>query len=318
MRSSPDIRPLVSIGMPVYNGEQHVAEAIESMLSQNYSNIELIISDNASTDSTANVCLQFAKQDSRVTFIEQAENLGQIVNFRAVFNASRGKYFAWAGHHDIWHPEWIEANLDVLERHPEVVLAYPRSSAISNEGEELPSVVQDFESFGMAKRQRIAETCANLVGAGNRVYGLMRSEALRKTPVYPYFVGPDRLLLMELAVHGTFKQIERTLWYRRYDDGESTPELGVPTDYQSVIDDYQKRLFNPEHGYPWHSNFPVLGHIVGLIYHLSINPPDKNYRNALWGFYMAKLYFLRRKNFVFKEIQMAMRRWFSGGRRPTV
>lgn len=305
-------RPLVSIGMPVYNGERYIRQAIESLLAQTYSNLELVISDNASTDSTLDVCREIARRDNRVTVMDSALNRGQIRNFRKAFHATTGKYFAWAGDHDLWHPEWVESHVEVFENHPEVVLAYPHAVSISPDGEEIPNNYVSFDTFGMSKRERIDAACRRMIGAGNRVYGMYRADVLRKTSVFPYFCGPDRLLLMELSVHGPFKQIDRKLWYRRYREGESAVASGIPDEYETLIQRYRRDLFDDEDGTPWHASFPVLSQVLGLILHLSFNPTDGSYRNMLWGPYMARIYFKRRKHFIRKEIQLALRRLFTG------
>ena len=301
-------QPLVSIGMPVYNGEQYIGEAFESLLAQTHSNLELIVSDNASTDSTLDICRNFARRDARVTVLESDHNRGQIRNFRKAFVATTGKYFAWAGDHDLWHPEWAESHANLMENHPEVVLAYPQAVSISPGGNEIPNNFVNFDTFGMNKRERIDAACRRMIGAGNRVYGMYRSDALRKTPVFPYFCGPDRILLMELSVHGTFKQIDRKLWYRRYREGETAVASGIPDEYESLIQRYRRYLFDGESAAPWHASFPVLSQVLALILHLSLKPTAGNFRNILWGPYMARIYFKRRKHFISKEVKLAINR----------
>lgn len=103
--------PRLSIGMPVYNGEAHIREAIESLLAQTAIDFELIISDNASTDSTASICRAYASQDARIRYVRQAENLGAAENFIFVLRAARHEYFMWAACDDTWSANWAEALL---------------------------------------------------------------------------------------------------------------------------------------------------------------------------------------------------------------
>ena len=98
----------VAIGMPVWNGEQFVSEAIESILGQTYGDLELVISDNASTDGTAEICSNYAKQDRRVRYIRQEKNIGAAPNHNEVFRRSSGQYFKWACHADVLAREFIE------------------------------------------------------------------------------------------------------------------------------------------------------------------------------------------------------------------
>ena len=286
----------------MYNGELYISQAIESLLAQTYTNFELIICDNASTDSTVALCQKFARQDDRVTVIESHRNRGQVANFLKAFDAGKGKYFAWAGDHDIWHPEWAEVLVDSLEHNPGVVLAYPQTVAISPDGVEIPDNFANFETLGLSKRARIDAVCRRMIGAGNKIFGMFRSEALRRTSVYPKFSGPDRLLLMELSAQGAFKQIDHRLWYRRYRAGESAVAAGIPDAYQTQIQRYRQYLFDTEQGIPWHASFPILSHVLGLIVHMSLK------RNFVWGPYMARIYFKRRKHFILRELRLALNR----------
>jgi glycosyltransferase involved in cell wall biosynthesis len=100
--------PIVSIGMPVYNGEIFLREALDSLLAQSFGNFELIISDNASSDATQAICLDYQKIDKRIRYIRQAENIGALANFQTVLYESRGQYFMWAACDDKWDSRWIE------------------------------------------------------------------------------------------------------------------------------------------------------------------------------------------------------------------
>jgi hypothetical protein len=113
---------------------------------------------------------------------------------------------------------------------------------------------------------------------------------------------------MELSVHGPFKQIDRKLWYRRYRQDETAVASGIPDEYEALIQRYRRYLFDGENGAPWHASFPVLSQVLALIVHLSLKPTGGNYRNFVWGPYMARIYYKRRKHFVFKELRLALKR----------
>lgn len=100
--------PLVSIGMPVYNGERYIKEALDSLLSQTFNDFELIISDNASTDATEKICLEYADKDKRIRYIRQRQNKGPLVNFNYVLSHAKGEYFMWAAADDVWSKRWVE------------------------------------------------------------------------------------------------------------------------------------------------------------------------------------------------------------------
>lgn len=106
--------PTVTIGMPVYNGEKYIAEAIDSLLSQTFTDFELIISDNASTDKTGLICREYANQDERITYIRHNKNRGALQNFQFVLDEAKGKYFMWAAHDDLWAPDFLEKSTDLL------------------------------------------------------------------------------------------------------------------------------------------------------------------------------------------------------------
>ena len=107
--------PKVSIGLPIFNGEKYIRNALSSLLSQSFSDFELIISDNASTDSTQMICEEFANKDKRIRYFRQKNNIGIFPNYTFVLKQSSCDYFQWAAVDDLWHPEFLEKNIRVLE-----------------------------------------------------------------------------------------------------------------------------------------------------------------------------------------------------------
>lgn len=118
--------PRVSIGMPVYNGEKYIREALDSLLVQTFTDFELIISDNASSDDTQAICEEYARRDKRVRYVRQSENIGMVANFQFVLDGAIGEYFMWAAHDDIWSPNWLEELLPLIAKQ-DVVLAFGAS-----------------------------------------------------------------------------------------------------------------------------------------------------------------------------------------------
>lgn len=108
--------PRVSIGMPVYNGKNHIREALDSLLAQTFSDFELIISDNASTDGTGAICREYVSRDPRIRYVRQAENKGAVANFKAVLDEAQCKYFMWAAHDDEWGCSYLREAAAVLDR----------------------------------------------------------------------------------------------------------------------------------------------------------------------------------------------------------
>src|SRR3954454_12006058 len=99
--------PLVSVGLPVRNAGGSVAGVVTSVLAQDHENLELVISDNASTDDTEEVCRALAAEDPRVTYHRNPENVGLLNNFVAAMGHARGTFFRWVGDDDWLAPEYI-------------------------------------------------------------------------------------------------------------------------------------------------------------------------------------------------------------------
>jgi glycosyltransferase involved in cell wall biosynthesis len=167
--------PLVSIGMPVYNGERFVRQALESILIQDYGNFELIISDNASTDATSKICRRYADRDARVRYVRNETNLGASPNHKRVFEMGTGDYFKWAAHDDECLPTFLSRCMSVFGEAPQsVVLVYPQSLIIAGKGEWLGSSGARKFSGHVG---RSAE--ANFRTSAQSVEGVGRSEGTR-------------------------------------------------------------------------------------------------------------------------------------------
>jgi len=106
--------PQVSIGMPVYNGAKFIREALDSLLAQTFTDFELIISDNASTDETEAICQEYAAKDARIRYVRQAKNLGAVANFKFVLDEAVGEYFMWAAHDDKWSKAYLFNSKSIL------------------------------------------------------------------------------------------------------------------------------------------------------------------------------------------------------------
>ena len=128
-RNEPAKPPRVSIGLPVYNGERWLAEALDSLLAQTYSDFELIISDNGSTDDTQAICEEYAARDRRIRYIRQEINRGLAWNWNCVFEESAGDYFKWAACDDLYHPTFLERCVQILDQYPDVAWCHTRLPA---------------------------------------------------------------------------------------------------------------------------------------------------------------------------------------------
>lgn len=196
-------KPLVSIGMPVYNGAEYLRPALDSLLAQDYENFELIISDNHSTDSTQEICLDYMAKDKRIQYYRNRTNIGAVNNFNRVFELSRGEYFMWAAHDDVREPNYISACLETLEMNPNVILCC--SNTLLEEGGQFRELKENFNTVGMSANRRFRKILWN--NSCSSTYGLIRSSALRKPHPFKDTVSSDNLLLAELSLLGEFCQL---------------------------------------------------------------------------------------------------------------
>jgi glycosyltransferase involved in cell wall biosynthesis len=204
-------KPLISIGIPVYNGSDFLPHALESLLSQDYENFELIISDNNSTDSTQKICLDYMVRDKRIRYFRNEKNVGPQNNFNKVFELSEGEYFMWHAHDDLREPNYISSCLEIMEMNPNVILCC--SSTVFSEDGNVRKAEEDFGTVGMSLNRRFRKMLWN--NTCSSIYGLIRSSALRKTGIFKNTVSPDNLLLAELSLLGEFCQLPLFLFNRR-------------------------------------------------------------------------------------------------------
>jgi glycosyltransferase involved in cell wall biosynthesis len=201
--------PLVTLGMPVYNGERYIAQAIDSVLKQSFADFELVISDNASTDKTEAICREFAAKDKRVKYHRNPENIGAHPNFNRTFELSSGKYFKWAPHDDVLHPDYLAVCVEAMEAAPDAVVCQTQFMYIDEEGKgqgvsgtDLPEA-QD-PSVG-------TRFSAAILNAHNcyEVMGLYRRTALANSILLKSFHGADRALVAQVTLSGRFLHVEK-------------------------------------------------------------------------------------------------------------
>lgn len=219
--------PRLSIGLPVYNGELYLEESLDALLDQSFADFELIISDNASSDGTEEICRRYAATDSRVRYIRQRWNIGAAPNHNVVVNEACGELFKWAAHDDRYSRELLECCIAVLDEHPEVVLASCRSAVIDATGRATRPVT-DYPAATDSPRP--AERFASVLfgRGGDDDYGVIRTEVLRRTSLTGSHYHSDRTLVAELALHGPFHRIPQTLYFRRdLPDRAGTPQQTV-------------------------------------------------------------------------------------------
>lgn len=228
--------PLISIGMPVYNGERFVRQALESILIQDYGNFELIISDNASTDSTSKICQRYADRDARIRYVRNETNLGASPNHKRVFEMGRGDYFKWAAHDDECLPTFLSRCMSVFGEAPQsVVLVYPQSLIIDEEGRMIREYHASIEAKASRPHRRLASVLSNVV-LGTPAYGVMRASALKQTRLIDAFFSSDYVLFAELAMLGEIWELPEPLLRKRFHPARSMVAYKTVQDFDAWLD----------------------------------------------------------------------------------
>lgn len=226
--------PPLTVGMPVYNGENYVAEAIESVLAQTYSDFDLIISDNASTDATEEICRSYAAGDHRIVFRRLTENVGAAANFNRVFQMAKSPFFKFAAHDDLCMPRFFEVCMNAFtDASPEVALCFPGTIRIDSTGHRQGLLEErlDLRDPEPHRRFRAYLSGYNL---SNPYYGVLRSSAYGATRMLQPFVAADMVLIGELALQGQLWQLSEPLFLRRFHSkmsAEAAKTLGDLTRY---------------------------------------------------------------------------------------
>ena len=206
--------PLVSVGLPVYNGEAHLAKALDALLDQDLEDFEVIICDNASQDATPEIARDYAARDRRIRYARNQRNLGLAGNFNRAFQLSTGKYFKWWAHDD-WHPrELLRRTTEVLEQDPSAVLCATGVAVMDDDDQVFEEWRPSADLLTPAAHVRFHRLIWTL-GETHPLFSVMRSDALARTPQYRPFVGGDRVLLAQLILMGGFAHLPDLMHYYR-------------------------------------------------------------------------------------------------------
>ncbi|MGH3993656.1 MAG: glycosyltransferase family 2 protein [Pseudonocardiaceae bacterium] len=217
--------PRLSIGLPVYNGEQYLSEALDALLGQSYEDFELIISDNASTDGTEDVCRRYLAQDQRIRYVRQPRNIGAAPNHNFVFRQARGELFKWASHDDLYARDLLRRCVEALDEDPHMVLAHAWHAIIDGAG----TVTETFDYQLATGSPQAPERFRSLLFApgGDDFYGVIRADVLRRITPHDSYHHADRTIVAEIALHGPFHQVPELLYFRR--DHPTRAERANPT-----------------------------------------------------------------------------------------
>lgn len=295
--------PRLSVGLPVYNGEKYIDQSIESLLGQSFEDFELIISDNASTDGTADICRRYGKQDSRIRYIRQSRNIGLSLNHNFVLQQSRGEYFKWAAADDLYGRDLLKSCVDALDEHADVVLAHSWEAAIDDAGTVMQAMDYPlatdsprapdrfkgilfgssglFESSDPAVPGFVRVDNSGILRACD-IYGVTRTPVMRKVAPLGSYHHSDRIIICALALHGRFHMTPDWLYFRRDTSDRTYNKSPKLRDRCEVNDPARKnRLLHPTARlvaeYFWA--------YVDAIQHAPLSPTDRRecYRNlTVW------------------------------------
>lgn len=204
----------VAVGLPVRNGERYIEQAIDSLLAQTFDDLELLITDNASTDRTEEICRAAAARDARVRYERSDENHGGAWNFNRAFAVTSSEYFKWAAHDDVCEPTFVERCVGALEAAPDAVLAYTKARFVDEHLRDVDAP-DDLQGLEQAEPHNRLRALVTTLGYANPLYGVMRSDVLRTTRLHGAYPSSDYVLLCELALAGPFVEVPEALFLRR-------------------------------------------------------------------------------------------------------
>jgi glycosyltransferase involved in cell wall biosynthesis len=219
--------PRVTVGVPVFNGDRFIAETLDSLLSQTFTDLEIVISDNASTDRTEGICREYVTRDPRVRYYRNDLNMGAAWNHNRVFELARGEYFRWNSADDICGPEYLTLCVAALDTDPSAVMATAQSVEIDAKGDILPAVTVPNQTLlpivppwapphiRFRQNIRLDHLCL-------AIYSLIRSSVLCRTRLIGNYPDADRVLLAHLALFGHCVVVPKTLFFNRDHDDRFT------------------------------------------------------------------------------------------------
>lgn len=205
--------PRLSIGLPVYNGDRYLAQSLDALLGQSYGDFELIISDNASTDDTAEICRDYQSRDTRIRYRRQPENIGSSPNHNFVVDAARGELFKWASYDDLYARDLLEQCIDALDEHPDAVLAHSWTANIDETDTVIATPEYPLATDGSRASERFRSV---LFGSGgDDIYAVMRTNTLQRILPQDSYHHAENPFVAALSLHGRFVQVPDWLYFRR-------------------------------------------------------------------------------------------------------
>lgn len=207
--------PLVSIGVALFNDEKWVRRTLESIIFQQHQNIEVILSDDCSSDETAGICQEFAGKDSRVKYIRQKRNIGALANHELLFNLSSGDYFMWSNGHDFFESNYILNCLESLESDPSIALCCGKTLRIDINGNQEALLYNGLDTRCLDTIESFKAVFSSVTKNACLFYGLFRSNVMKKSKLHRKTIGGDLIFINEIGLLGNVLQRDDTTFYRQ-------------------------------------------------------------------------------------------------------
>jgi glycosyltransferase involved in cell wall biosynthesis len=235
LEDMPKVIPRVSMGLAVYNGERFLEEALTSLLAQDFDDFEIVISDNASEDRTPDLCRDFQASDARIAYHRQDENRGAAWNYNHVFALSRGHYFKWTAHDDVYRPTFVSRCVAVLDERPDVSLCYSATADVDDDSR----IIHTHPAHPYADADDVVGRVGSLLAYRSSCiesFGLVRREHMARTGLIGPYTSSDRTWMLELALMGKFHEIPEVLFLHRQHAGRSMKRHRDPVDRLAWFD----------------------------------------------------------------------------------
>ncbi len=217
---------LVSVGIPVYNGADFIAETLESVIAQTHRNLEVIVCDNCSTDATQKIVREFASRDCRITLLVNEQNLGAAGNFNRALHEAAGPYFTWLSADDYWAPTYVEKAVAILESREEVVAVYSHATQINEASKHIGNYREAMGNLQLDDPSpRVRFNDAVIGFPAIVLFGVMRRSVMLDTPGHGAYIGGDRVFVSEMALKGRIARIDEELFLRRVHAGSYSSML---------------------------------------------------------------------------------------------
>jgi len=279
--------PKVTVGLAVYNGEKYLGEAIDSVLAQTFRDFELVISDNASTDSTEEICRAYVARDARVRYFRAPQNRGAAWNFNHTLDLAQGEYVKWLAHDDVIGPDYLARTVEALDRDPALVVCHSRTDIIDSRGDlvhgDCSGNLAAFELQGTTPQSELVRL--KTVGSPRphrrflgvlvysvrcyEVFGLIRAAQMRKTGLRPYFSG-EKVFLADLSLLGAFHEIPEVLSFSRWHPDRFSSNTSARAQSQHIDPFARRRLPLPRQ---CHATW---GFVRSILH------SDLNWRERIW------------------------------------